>query len=98
MSKIYPLRLPDNLIKLAEIRSIEERVDKSTALRQLLYEGAEDYVLKLLSFGRISLSYACELLDRSPYYIYELAREHRIELGSDETSFEKGQETLSGAL
>ncbi|MGC8890953.1 MAG: hypothetical protein ACP5PC_09770, partial [bacterium] len=58
----------------------------------------EKYVLKLLSSGRISLSYACELLDRSPYYIYELAREHEIELGSEESSFEKGQETLSDTL
>lgn len=94
MSKIYPLRLPDNLMKLIELRSTEERVDKSTALRQLLYEGAEEYVLKLLAEGRISLSYACELLDRSPFYIYELAQKHNIEISSSEDSFKKGQNLL----
>jgi predicted HTH domain antitoxin len=94
MSKVYPLRLPDNLMKLVELRSTEERVDKATALRQILYEGAEGYVLKLLAEGRISLSYACDILDRSPFYIYELAKRHNIELGSDENSYEEGQKIL----
>jgi hypothetical protein len=36
----YPLRIPQNLIELANLRTKEEHVDKSTALRQLLYMGA----------------------------------------------------------
>lgn len=40
----YPLRVPEKIIELAELRSREEYVDKATALRQLIYLGAEDYV------------------------------------------------------
>ena len=43
-------------IKLANLRTKEEHVDKSTALRQLLYVGAQDYVLELYGSGRISLT------------------------------------------
>jgi len=66
-------------------------------LRQIIYEGAEEYVLKLLAEGRISLSYACDILDRSPFYIYELARRHNIELGSDENFYKEGQKILKSS-
>ena len=43
MSKPYPLRIPENLIILARLRSNEEHINQSTALKQLLYSGAENY-------------------------------------------------------
>jgi hypothetical protein len=58
----YPVRLPPHLLELADIRADTEQVDRSTALRQLLYAGAIGYVLDLLHAGRISLSRAGELL------------------------------------
>lgn len=61
----YPLRLPRHLLELADLREQEERIDRSTALRQLLYSGAEEYVLELLSRCRISLSKAAELASYS---------------------------------
>lgn len=52
----YPVRLPKHLLELADLRAEDEQVDRSTALRQLLYAGATGYVLELLRKGRISLS------------------------------------------
>ena len=43
----YPLRIPERLMEIVELRTKEEYVDKSTALRQLIYQGATDYILSL---------------------------------------------------
>ena len=61
----HPVRLPKHLLELADLRAKDEQVDRSTALRQLLYAGATGYVLELLRKGRISLSKAAELLNCS---------------------------------
>ena len=53
-----PLRIQQNLIELANLGTKKEHVDISTALRQLLYMGAQDYVTGLYGKGRISLSKA----------------------------------------
>jgi len=90
----YPLRLPRGLLELADLRAAEERVDRSTALRQLLYAGAEEYVLELLQRGRISLSKAAELLDRSTWAIYELAQERGISLGATAEEYEEAKKPL----
>lgn len=74
----YPLRLPTHLLELADLRAEEEQVDRSTALRQLLYAGAEGYVLELLGRGRISLSKAAELLNCSTLAIIQKARERGV--------------------
>ncbi len=72
----YPLRIPKNVIELANLRTKEEHVDKSTALRQFLYLGARDYVMELYHKGRISLGKAAELLDVSTFDVLRLLEEH----------------------
>jgi hypothetical protein len=69
MNRSYPLRIPEKVIELAESKTRDERTDRATALRRLIYSGAEDYVVKLLEQERISVSWAAELLDVSPYQI-----------------------------
>lgn len=71
----YPLRIPKNVIDLAKLRTKEEHVDKSTALRQFLYLGARDYVMELYQKGRISLGRAAELLAVSTFDILRLVKE-----------------------
>ena len=88
-SRSYPLRIPDNLIELAEARAKEERTDRATALRQLLYAGAEDYVVELLKREQITLSRAAELLDSSVHRVHRLARERGIETGSTPEEYER---------
>lgn len=81
MKKPVPLRIPDHLLSLADLRARRERVDKATALRQILYEGAEAYVLLLLSRGEVSLSRAAELLGLSPGEVQDLAVARGVEIG-----------------
>lgn len=68
-------------MNLAKIRARQHRLDQSTALKQMLYAGAEDYVLELLEQGRISMGKAAELLDATVYDIQELAKNRKIDLG-----------------
>ena len=95
MNKPYPLRIPENVITLARLRSNEEHVNQSTTLKQLLYAGAESYTLELLGKGRISVGKAAELLDKTIYDIYRLAKERDMELGATETHSKKSKETVN---
>lgn len=96
-SKPYPLRIPENLLSLVDAKAAEDRTDRATALRQLLYAGAEDYVVELLRQRRISTSRAAELLDVSTYKVQELAREHGVDLSSELTDYDRGR-TVSRRL
>lgn len=78
----YPMRIPSPLLELAELRAREEYVDKTTALKQLLYAGSEDYVTELLARGRISTGKAAELLGKTVYEIQDLVREKGLETGA----------------
>lgn len=78
----YPVRLPKHLLELADLRAEDEQVDRSTALRQLLYAGALGYVLELLRKGRISLSKAAELLNCSTLAVVQKARERDVVYGA----------------
>ena len=81
MKKPVPLRIPDHLLSLAELRARRERVDKATALRQILYEGAEAYALRLMSRGNLSLSRAGEFLGLTPGEVLDLAAARGVEIG-----------------
>lgn len=87
----YPVRLPKHLLELADLRAEDQRVDRSTALRQLLYEGAVGYVLELLQRGRISLSKAAELLDCSTLAVVQKAQERGVALGASLQQYEKAK-------
>lgn len=94
----YPLRIPENLMELAESKSRAERVDRSTALRQLLYAGAEEYVLGLLSEGRISAGRAADVLDVSVHRVHELARKHDLRIGATLEDYRRSKETAGELL
>lgn len=91
----YPLRLPKNILELADLLAEEEHLDRSTALRKLLYTGGEEYALQLLARGRISLSKAAALLNCSTLAIYQLAQERGIVLGASEEQYEKAKAFLA---
>lgn len=78
----YPLRISEEIIDLAKLRSKEEHIDQSTALRQLLHLGAEEYILSLIEQGRVSVGKGAEMLKVSTLDIYRLAEKHGIRLGS----------------
>jgi hypothetical protein len=94
----YPLRIPEGLMELAEAKARTERTDRSTALRQLLYAGAEGYALDLLGEGRISASQAADVLGVSVLRVHELAREQRVEIGATREDYRRSTETARGLL
>ena len=94
----YPLRIPEGLMELAEAKARTERTDRSTALRQLLYAGAEGYVLDPLAEDRISASRAADVLAVSILRIHELAREQRVEIGTTGKDYRRSTETARGLL
>lgn len=96
--KPYPLRIPEGLIELAEAKARTERTDRSTALRQLLYAGAEGYVMELLDTGRISAGRAAEVLGVSVHRVHELVEKHRIQAGPDLGDYRRSREATRGLL
>ena len=89
----YPLRIPEGVLQLAELRGHEERTDKTTALRQWLYAAAEEYAFKRLAEGRLTLSQTAELLDLSVYDVQQKAQERGIELGATAEQYRQAFET-----
>ena len=94
----YPLRIPEEIMELARLRVKEDYVDQSTALRQLLYSGAEEYVLGLVKKGRISIGRAADLLKASVQDIYRIAEKHDVKLGATAEQQKKSEETLKKLL
>ncbi len=90
----YPLRVPEEIMGLAKLRAKEEYIDQSTALRQLLYIGAEEYVLNLIENGRISVGRAAELLKVTIQDIYRLAEKHGVRLGATLEQEKKSEKTM----
>lgn len=85
----YPLRIPREIVSIAELRSKEEHIDKSTAIRQLLYEGTEDYVLELYQDGRISIGRVAKILGKSIYDVHRVIMKRRIRIGHPEELHER---------
>ena len=81
MPQVQPLRIEEGILKLAEIKSRDENTPRTTAIKQFLYSGAEEYMLRLCSRGRISIGKASEILHKSVYDLQESAKQKGIELG-----------------
>lgn len=65
-------RLPLPLVKGIKYRTRREQVDESTALRQLLGLGLQEYAIRLYQQGSISLREAAELCNLSTRDMLEL--------------------------
>ncbi len=61
MTRPYPLRIPESILQLAELRGLEERTDKTTVMRQWLHAAAEEYAFKRLADCGLTLSQTAEL-------------------------------------
>lgn len=90
----YPLRIPRELLELAKHKAKEEHADQATALRQILYLGAEEYVLHLVESGRISIGRAAELLGTTIFDIHLLAQRRHIEIGATPEQQAKSAQTM----
>jgi predicted HTH domain antitoxin len=62
-SVVKTIRLPKNLASAIKRWARLEKVDESTAIRQLLAMGVEKFAVKLYKEGKFSLNQAAELAD-----------------------------------
>ena len=90
----YPLRIPREILELAKHKAKEEHADQATALRQILYLGAEDYILHLVESGRVSIGRAAELLGTTIFDIHLLAQRHHIEIGATQERQAESTQTM----
>ena len=81
MTQVQPLRIEEEILKLAELKSKDEHTSKTTAIRQFLYSGAEEYLLNLCLHGRMSIGKAAEILHKSIYDLRESAKQKGIDIG-----------------
>lgn len=94
MTQVQPLRIEESILKLAELRSKEEHTSRTSAIKQFLYSGAEEYLLNMCSQGRISIGRAAEMLHKSIYDLQESARKKGIELGITQKEYLEGKKLL----
>ena len=91
MVQVQPLRIDEDVMKIVELRSKDEHTSKTTAIKQFLYSGVEEYLLNLCSQGRISIGKAAEILHKSVYDLQESARQKGIELGITGKEYNEGK-------
>lgn len=94
MTVVYPMKLKDEIMPLIELKSKEEHTNRAIVLRQLLYKGLEDYVIDLISRGRLSIGKAAEILGLSIYDIHEIAKAKGLKLSATIEQRQRSKEFL----
>lgn len=78
MGTVKSLRIPDELLRAIRYRARRERLDESTAIRQLIALGACEYAVQLYRDGKIMLNEAAELADVTPREMIEILWDHGV--------------------
>ena len=97
-TQAYPLRIQKEILDIARLRAQEQHTDQSTALRQLLYIGTEEYILSMVEQGRISGSRAAEMLGISLWDLFRFAELHGVRLGATPEQQRKSMATTRKVL
>jgi predicted HTH domain antitoxin len=66
------------LFKVIEHRARQEKIDESTAIRQLLALGAEGYAVELFRQGKVTLNEAAELAGVTVRQMIDLLQRHGV--------------------
>ncbi len=80
------------------MRAEEEHLDLSTALRQFLHVGAEEYILELIVQGRITIGKASELMNKTVYDVQRIAQKHGVKIGATAEQIHKSRNTAKQVL
>ena len=78
MSTVKTIRLPKNLARAVRRWARLEKVDKSTAIRQLLAIGVESSAVNLYKAGNLTLKEAAELADVSLREMIDILNSHGV--------------------
>jgi len=72
MDTVKSLRLPKDLLRSVRYLARHERLDESTAIRQLIALGTAEYAVRLYREGKITLNEASELASVTPREMIEI--------------------------
>lgn len=86
------IEVPKSIDNILDQRSQEEHLDKVSALNQMLWTGAESYLVNQYSSGRISKGKLAELLDLDMYEVTELLERHHVNASISYERFTRGIE------
>lgn len=89
----YPLRLDEKIMDLAELKAKDEYIDKTSALRKLLYRGAEDYLIDLYLDGRLSIGKIAEILGKTIYDVHAILLKKGIKIYHGREIIEQSRRT-----
>lgn len=78
METVKSLRIPPELLKSIRYRARRERLDESTAIRQLIALGATEYAIHLYRDGKVTLNEAADVADLTPREMLEVLWDHGV--------------------
>jgi hypothetical protein len=78
METVKSLRLPPELLKAIRYRARRERLDESTAIRQLIALGATEYATRLYRDGKVTLNEAADVAGLNPREMIEALWDHGV--------------------
>jgi hypothetical protein len=78
MDTVKSLRLPEALLRSVRYLARRERLDESTAIRQLIALGTAEYAVRLYREGKITLNEAAELASVVPREMIEILLDHGV--------------------
>jgi hypothetical protein len=78
MDTVKSLRIPDALLRSVRYLARRERLDESTAIRQLIALGTAEYAVRLYREGKITLNEAAELAHATPREMIDILLDHGI--------------------
>jgi predicted HTH domain antitoxin len=70
--------LPEELFKVVKHMARQEKIDESTAIRQLLALGTKGYAVELFRQGKITLKEAAELAGVTLRQMIDLLQRHGV--------------------
>lgn len=78
MDTVKSLRIPDDLLKSVRYLARRERLDESTAIRQLISLGTTEYAVRLYREGKVTLNEAADIARATPREMIEILLDHGV--------------------
>ena len=82
--------VPKNIENILDLRSREEHIDRVSVLKQMLWDGAESYLVNQYSGGKISKGKLAELLNLDIYDVNDVLEKHHIKSTISYEKFTRG--------
>lgn len=82
--------VPKNIENILDLRSREEHIDRVSVLKQMLWDGAESYLVNQYSGGKISKGKLAELLNLDVYDVNDVLEKHHIKSTISYEKFTRG--------